>query len=273
MSVQYLIATATTPGAAGTREFLQRNGVPFHWVDLERDPLVRLLLRDRDLDDLRRPCVLFENGSMLEPPARYVLVRFFQRFHSGGEPTSPEEQQVYVETSRWRSELSERAGLPTRPRHEECDDLDLVGAELRRAAYRNRVLSSTMRQRNGTRIAWQRQAAERIAASRNHESGTSRGRGWRLAMTTGVADGAILPGMARSESTVWNASTDQAAADDGLAIDEGERRVCAWQAEQLHRLGLSWPVAQTFAPLVDWHEVAALVARGCAPELALEIAR
>jgi hypothetical protein len=115
--------------------------VPFHWVDLERDPLVRLLLRDRDLDDLRRPCVLFENGSMLEPPARYVLVRFFQRFHSGGEPTSPEEQQVYVETSRWRSELSERAGLPTRPRHEEYDDLDLVGAELRRAAYRNRVLS------------------------------------------------------------------------------------------------------------------------------------
>jgi hypothetical protein len=28
-----------------------------------------------------------------------------------------------------------------------------------------------------------------------------------------------------------------------------------------------------FAGLVDWHEIAALVARGCPPELALEIAR
>ena len=125
MSVQYLIGTATTPGAADTREFLQRNGIRFHWVDVERDPLVRLLLRDRNLDNVRLPCVLFEDGSMLEPPARYVSVRSFQRFHSGGEPPSAEEQQAYAETSRWRSELSERAGLPTRPRHEEYDVLVL----------------------------------------------------------------------------------------------------------------------------------------------------
>jgi hypothetical protein len=46
-----------------------------------------------------------------------------------------------------------------------------------------------------------------------------------------------------------------------------------WRAEQLRRLGLSRIVAETFAGLVDWHEVAALVARGCSPELALEIAR
>ena len=32
-------------------------------------------------------------------------------------------------------------------------------------------------------------------------------------------------------------------------------------------------VAETFAGLVDWHEVAGLVGRGCSPELALEIAR
>jgi thioredoxin reductase (NADPH) len=40
-------------------------------------------------------------------------------------PPGPEEQQAYVETSRWGSELSERAGLPTRPRHDEYDVLVL----------------------------------------------------------------------------------------------------------------------------------------------------
>ena len=52
-----------------------------------------------------------------------------------------------------------------------------------------------------------------------------------------------------------------------------ELLIQAWRAEQLRRLGLSRAVADTFAALVDWHEVAALVAQGCSPELALEIAR
>lgn len=56
------------------------------------------------------------------------------------------------------------------------------------------------------------------------------------------------------------------------ATDE-ELAIQAWRTEQLRRLGLSRILAQSFAGLVDWHEVAALVARGCPPELALEIAR
>jgi hypothetical protein len=55
-------------------------------------------------------------------------------------------------------------------------------------------------------------------------------------------------------------------------VDE-EEVIRAWRAEQLRRLGLRHLQAETFADLVDWHEVAALVARGCPPELALEIAR
>jgi hypothetical protein len=54
--------------------------------------------------------------------------------------------------------------------------------------------------------------------------------------------------------------------DEDLAI-------YVWRAEQLRRLGLSRLLAGTFAGLVDWHELAVLVARGCPPELALEIAR
>jgi hypothetical protein len=51
-----------------------------------------------------------------------------------------------------------------------------------------------------------------------------------------------------------------------LAIQE-------WRAHQLQRLGLSRLLAHTFAARVDWHDVAELVARGCSPELALEIVR
>ena len=52
-----------------------------------------------------------------------------------------------------------------------------------------------------------------------------------------------------------------------------ELLIQAWRAEQLRGLGLSRILAETFASLVDWHEIAALVARGCSPELALEIVR
>lgn len=60
----------------------------------------------------------------------------------------------------------------------------------------------------------------------------------------------------------------------GLEFDRHahERAVIrAWRAEQLRRVGLSWPVADAFADAVDWHELAALVSRGCPPTLALQI--
>jgi hypothetical protein len=56
------------------------------------------------------------------------------------------------------------------------------------------------------------------------------------------------------------------------ATDE-ELLIHAWRVEQLLRLGLPHILAETFAELVDWHEIAELVARGCTPELALAIAR
>jgi hypothetical protein len=46
-----------------------------------------------------------------------------------------------------------------------------------------------------------------------------------------------------------------------------------WQVEQLRRLGVPRSLAEAFADRVDWHEIAGLVERGCAPELALEIVR
>ncbi|MCW2572886.1 MAG: hypothetical protein JWO88_2944 [Frankiales bacterium] len=59
---------------------------------------------------------------------------------------------------------------------------------------------------------------------------------------------------------------DNELVDDRALID-------GWRAEQLRRLGLSRILAEAFAGLVDWHDVAALIARGCPPELALAIVR
>ena len=55
--------------------------------------------------------------------------------------------------------------------------------------------------------------------------------------------------------------------------EDGGAEVRCWQAEQLERLGIPLVQAALFANTVDWHEVECLVARGCAPGLALEIAR
>ena len=50
-------------------------------------------------------------------------------------------------------------------------------------------------------------------------------------------------------------------------------RVHEWRAEQLEQLGFSRLIAEATAAVVDWHDAARLVARGCSPELALEIVR
>lgn len=55
-------------------------------------------------------------------------------------------------------------------------------------------------------------------------------------------------------------------------VDE-EILVHEWRVEQLRKLGLPKVLADAFADLVDWRAVAALIERGCRPELALEIVR
>jgi hypothetical protein len=54
----YLLGRAATPGAAETQQFLSRNGVSFRWVDVDDDPLVRVLAPAAALDSVRLPCVL-----------------------------------------------------------------------------------------------------------------------------------------------------------------------------------------------------------------------
>jgi hypothetical protein len=56
-------------------------------------------------------------------------------------------------------------------------------------------------------------------------------------------------------------------------INDDSDTVHEWRATQLKRLGIPSPIAEAVADHVDWHQVARLVNRGCAPGLALRIVR
>jgi hypothetical protein len=71
----------------------------------------------------------------------------------------------------------------------------------------------------------------------------------------------------------WDRGPEPTHTADPDARAREDLLVHAWRASQLERLGLTRAPAETFADLVDWHEIADLVSRGCPPELALEIVR
>jgi thioredoxin reductase (NADPH) len=124
----YILGRAATPGAAETRRFLARNGVPFRWVDLDDDPLARLLGGDGALAGHRLPCVLFADGSVLEGPERFMRTRFVRGTADGAvTEVSAADQRAYLETARFTTELAARVGLPTRPEHE-LYDVAILGA-------------------------------------------------------------------------------------------------------------------------------------------------
>jgi uncharacterized heparinase superfamily protein len=56
------------------------------------------------------------------------------------------------------------------------------------------------------------------------------------------------------------------------ASDE-DQLIHDWRAAQLKRLGTPEWLADIVADRIDWHEIAALVERGCSARLAVEIVR
>jgi thioredoxin reductase (NADPH) len=115
-STIYLLGRASTPGVPETRQFLTRNGVPFQWVDVDSDPLVELLRGRAELEDRRYPLALFADGSILEGPERFMLTRYVSHTPTGASPpVPPEDERAYAETARFKQQLAERVGLPTRP--------------------------------------------------------------------------------------------------------------------------------------------------------------
>ncbi len=69
-----LVDHITSPEAQSLRLFLARNRIPYEWVDLDRDPLARLLISEgKGLAGLRLPLCLFPDGTRLEAPTRWAL--------------------------------------------------------------------------------------------------------------------------------------------------------------------------------------------------------
>ncbi len=60
-------------------------------------------------------------------------------------------------------------------------------------------------------------------------------------------------------------------APEKTTTDKDDLLVHNWRAHQLKRLGVPAALAEAVADRLDWHQVAALVSRGCPPVLALRI--
>src|SRR5690242_8728372 len=115
-STTYLLGRASTPGVPETRQFMTRNGVPFQWVDVDGDPLVELLGGRAGLGGRRYPMALFEDGSTLEGPERFMRSRYVRGTPAGTSPlVTADDERAYAETARFKQQLGERVGLPTRP--------------------------------------------------------------------------------------------------------------------------------------------------------------
>jgi hypothetical protein len=69
----------------------------------------------------------------------------------------------------------------------------------------------------------------------------------------------------------WEPTVTQHITTRNDAIDDGDLLVHDWRSSQLQRLGISEWLSEVYADLVDWHQVALLVQRGCPPRLALRI--
>jgi len=113
----WVISRASSPGATELRRLLSRNGVAYRWLDPDVDPLVPLLGAEARLDR-PLPLVVLPDGREIEPPRRYQEAR--RDLDMG-------EIYQYGETARWRSQVAEGVGLPTRPAREVYDVL-VVGA-------------------------------------------------------------------------------------------------------------------------------------------------
>jgi hypothetical protein len=136
------------------------------------------------------------------------------------------------------------------------------------------VVDDEAAERHSISIA--RGSPPRIAASRNLEGSVSGASRLRLAAMTAAQRSAMVfgtkPTLALEVTTMEPVLMPEIEIDLDRPADE-DLLVHAWRAEQLREVGLPAKLAERFADVVDWHELAALVQRGCPAELALEIVR
>jgi thioredoxin reductase (NADPH) len=111
------------PAAEAARTFLQRNGVPMRWIDVERDPIAALLSAER-FSSVRLPLAVFPDGTRLEGVEHWVSRRAPSDrapAASGPGTVDPSVRRQYRASRRWIAGLASGAGLPTLPQHHTYD--------------------------------------------------------------------------------------------------------------------------------------------------------
>ena len=136
-----MVGSGSAPAMLTARALLAGNDVAHRWIDIDADPVGRLLAEHAHLG-VERPVAVFADGSQLPAPEEFVD-RSPARIR--GEPesapaireqrigmavparTPPHHAEAYLTSTQWRSELAHRAGLGTEPERE-LYDVVIVGA-------------------------------------------------------------------------------------------------------------------------------------------------
>jgi thioredoxin reductase (NADPH) len=141
-AVVSVVGRGSAPAMRDARALLAGNGVAHRWLDIDSDPIGRLLAERAGLG-ANQPVAVFPDGSQLVAPTDFVdpvpgrAERASDTVVSVAGPsrdglagparTPPELVERYLAAAQWRTELARRAGLRTRPTHEECDVV-VIGA-------------------------------------------------------------------------------------------------------------------------------------------------
>ena len=127
-----MIGPGSAPAMLAARALLAGNGVPHRWIDTDTDPVGRLLAEHARLG-VERPVAVFADGSQLPAPEEFadpVPVRDRPAIRRAAAPPAgrePGQNEAYLRSSQWRSELASRSGLRTQPEHE-LYDVVIIGA-------------------------------------------------------------------------------------------------------------------------------------------------
>jgi thioredoxin reductase len=133
-----IVGSGSAPAMMAARALLTGNGVAHRWIDIDADPVGRLLAEHARLG-LERPVAVFADGSQLPAPEEFVdptpsriaeqAPAITQQRVGMAAParTPPQQAEAYLTSTHWRSELAHRAGLRTRPERD-LYDVVIVGA-------------------------------------------------------------------------------------------------------------------------------------------------
>ena len=141
-AVVSVVGSGSAPATLAARALLAGNGVAHRWLDIDTDPIGRLLAEQTGLG-VEQPVAVFPDGSQLVAPEHFVEPVPGRAKRAGNDlvpaagpsrdgltgpaRTPPELIQNYIAGAQWRTELAHRAGLRTRPEREEYDVV-IIGA-------------------------------------------------------------------------------------------------------------------------------------------------